>query len=279
MTLAWWTAALPNMEPRVATPKTDRTDRIVYTDAAGKSRIIAAVIIDPTGFKHTKYLRSVTHVRTGKRWVRTFAYTSYIYGLEMLTILATLMERGDDIRNQSVTFYIDNNNALLAILKNSAKPVAIQAMTGLIWHRIQELNITPWFERVPSKRNIADLPTRHVKNKIQVTQKDEIPTNHCPPCTDRNCHRQNFEGPTRRTTFDEKQKNSSPFRKTYGTIPAEYKLWDFFRGNEGNTSVLRTIDTSHREMKFRQNTTPSGAKYNRLGTLLPNPLQTLEIPR
>ena len=86
--MAWWTAALPNMEPRVATPKTDRTDRIVYTDAAGKSRIIAAVVIDPANFKHTKYLRSVTHIRTGLRWAKTFADTSYIYGLEMLAILA-----------------------------------------------------------------------------------------------------------------------------------------------------------------------------------------------
>ena len=86
--MAWWTAALPNMEPRVATPKTDRTDRIVYTDAAGKSRIIAAVVIDPANFKHTKYLRSVRHIRTGLRWAKTFADTSYIYGLEMLAILA-----------------------------------------------------------------------------------------------------------------------------------------------------------------------------------------------
>ena len=173
-TLAWWTAALPNLEPRTATPKTDRTDRVVYTDAAGKSRIIAAVILDPANFKLTKYLRSITHVRTGSRWVRTFEDTSYIYGLEMLAILATLMERGDDLRNQSVTFYIDNNNALLAILKNSAKPIAIQAMTGLIWHRIQELNITPWFERVPSKRNIADLPTRHVKIKYKSLKREKF---------------------------------------------------------------------------------------------------------
>ena len=174
MTLAWWTAALPNMEPRVATPNTDRTDRIVYTDAAGKSRIVAAVIIGPTNFKHTKYLRSVTHIRTGMRWAKTCADTSYIYGLEMLAILATLMERGDDIRNQSVTFYIDNNNALSAILKNSAKPLAIRAMTGLIWHRIQELNITPRFERVPSKRNIADLPTRHVKIKYKALKREKF---------------------------------------------------------------------------------------------------------
>ena len=80
----------------------------------------------------------------------------------MLAVLTTLMEKGAELANKSVTFYIDNN-ALLAILKNSAKPTPIQAMNGLIWRRIRELNITPRFERAPSKRNIADLPTRRVK--------------------------------------------------------------------------------------------------------------------
>ena len=35
-------------------------------------------------------------------------------------------------------------------------------MVALIWRRVRDLRITPWFERVPSKRNIADLPTRGV---------------------------------------------------------------------------------------------------------------------
>ena len=64
--------------------------------------------------------------------------------------------------NRSVTFYIDNINALLEIVKNNAAPAAIQAMTGLIWHRIRVLNITPLIGRVPSKRTIADLPTSRV---------------------------------------------------------------------------------------------------------------------
>ena len=48
----------------------------------------------------------------------------------------------------------------MAILKNSEKPISIQAMAGLIWNRIRELIITPRFERVPSKRSISGLPTR-----------------------------------------------------------------------------------------------------------------------
>ena len=59
-----------------------------------------------------------------------------------------------------MTFYIDNDNALQALVKNAAGPTVIQGMVALVWHRIRDLRTTPRFERVPSKRNIADLPTR-----------------------------------------------------------------------------------------------------------------------
>ena len=91
----------------------------------------------------------------------------------MLAVLTTLMEKGAELANKSVTFYIDNN-ALLAILKNSAKPTPIQAMNGLIWRRIRELNITPRFERAPSKRNIADLPTRRVKIQYKSLERGQF---------------------------------------------------------------------------------------------------------
>ena len=164
-TLAWWEASLPHMEPRVATPKGGRDERIVYTDYSGNSQISASMILDPSSFKNAKYIRPIKHIRTGGRWGKTFAPTSYIYGPEILAVLTTLMEKGADLANKSVTFYIDNNNFLLAILKNSAKSTSIQEMTGIIWHRIRELDVNPRFERVPPKRNIADLSMRRVKTQ------------------------------------------------------------------------------------------------------------------
>lgn len=39
----WWAATLPNATLRFANPKGGRVERVVYTDAAGKSQIIASV--------------------------------------------------------------------------------------------------------------------------------------------------------------------------------------------------------------------------------------------
>ena len=35
-------------------------------------------------------------------------------------------------------------------------------MTQLIWFRISDLNMVAWFERAPSKKNFADLPTKRI---------------------------------------------------------------------------------------------------------------------
>ena len=74
------------------------------------------------------------------------------------------MTKNNGLRDRTVTFYIDNNS-LRELIKNSGILVEIQALTALIWHRVRDLGIIPWFERAPSKRNIADLPKRNVRIK------------------------------------------------------------------------------------------------------------------
>ena len=90
-----------------------------------------------------------------------------------MAFLTTTMEKGAEMANRPVTCYIDND-ALLGILKNYAMPVSIQATAGLIWHRIRELNITPPPEHFPSKRNVADLPTRRTEIKYKAIKMGEF---------------------------------------------------------------------------------------------------------
>ena len=51
-TVRWRVVALGHMKPRKATPKPSAAERVVYTDAAGKSAIIAAAVCDPTNQIH-----------------------------------------------------------------------------------------------------------------------------------------------------------------------------------------------------------------------------------
>lgn len=77
----------------------------------------------------------------------------------MLAIFAILFGPASDLTGLNIIFFVDNNS-LEALVSNAPGPPAIAAMAQLIWYRISELNAAVWFERVPSTRNIADIPTK-----------------------------------------------------------------------------------------------------------------------
>ena len=158
--LQWWRTALTNLASRTVRPQKDRPDWIVFTDAATSTSIIAAVLIKRSDFIINENIDLIYASLTGEYWVKLFELTNLIYGLEMLALLATLYIPNTPLKNQNVTFHIDNRNAFEAVVKNNSNVTVISAMTQLIWHKISELGITAWFEWVPGNRNIADLPTR-----------------------------------------------------------------------------------------------------------------------
>ena len=53
--------------------------------------------------------------------------------------------------------------------------MVITAITHLIWHRLRQLNITAWFEWVPSNRNISDLPKKVSTTTLHGREKTTLP--------------------------------------------------------------------------------------------------------
>lgn len=124
-------------------------DIVMFADAATSARIIAAVTIIRDDFLRGESVYEVLTLSTGKHWEELFDSTNLIYGLEMLALLTKLYQRNEDQMGENITFHIDNGNAFEALVKNNAKPTVITAMTHLIWHRLNTLRITPWFEFGP----------------------------------------------------------------------------------------------------------------------------------
>ena len=148
--------------PRLTRNRKPATDLVIYTDAATATMIIAAIIVGTPVVLTSRALSSVLPLRVGKHWPRLFRDTALIYGLEMLAIFAVLIDPTVDLVVGNVTFYADSSNALQALASNAQGPPVIAAMTQLIWFRISELNMAAWFDRAPSKKNIADLPTNRI---------------------------------------------------------------------------------------------------------------------
>ena len=142
---------IAHMKHRKATPKHPMAERIVYSDAVGKSQIIATVRRKPGTFDSSNRIGPIRPSKTGDRRRKSFGATCYIYGLGVLAVLAILLGKCNELRDKSVTSYIDNNNSLCALGKNEADPPEIQAMVGFVCNSIRDIRITPWFDRVSPK--------------------------------------------------------------------------------------------------------------------------------
>ncbi len=66
----------------------------------------------------------------------------------------------EQLRGREVVIWSDNVGAEKATDKGAAKQFDQNALIHAIWLRIAELGIYAWVERVPTKLNIADLPSR-----------------------------------------------------------------------------------------------------------------------
>ena len=158
--LRWWVVALKALKPRVVRPYQKYPDILIYTDAATSTQIICALVISVDQFKTSHTISECATMTTGKRWKTLFNKTNYIYGLEMLALLALVIDPRADIDGKAIVFYLDNDNAVKAMVKNKSDTRVIQTMTLLIWHILAIRGVRAWFEWVGSNFNPADLPTR-----------------------------------------------------------------------------------------------------------------------
>lgn len=88
-----------------------------------------------------------------------FKETNQIYGLELLAVVQTSAGPSIDLAGKCATFYVGNNNARSALLRADSKALGISILAWIFRAICIKRNITPWFERVPGRINISDLPT------------------------------------------------------------------------------------------------------------------------
>lgn len=83
-----------------------------------------------------------------------------VCAVEAMAPLLTLLSC-PEISNCLWVHFVDNNSALYGLLKGqSSGSAAINAIAALTWDLLAKRSIHVWFERVPSKLNLADPPSR-----------------------------------------------------------------------------------------------------------------------
>jgi hypothetical protein len=83
-----------------------------------------------------------------------------IMSLEIAAILLALTTFTNELRGRTVVLYSDNVGAEKTSTKGSAKAFDHNKLQHEIWSLVLEHAIHLWVERVPSRENISDLPSR-----------------------------------------------------------------------------------------------------------------------
>ena len=90
-----------------------------------------------------------------------------ITSLEILAIMVALSTFANELRGRCVVIYTDNKGAEGATSRGSAKSFDHNQLIHEIWSHAFQFRMHLWVERVPSKWNIADCPSRFKYNLME----------------------------------------------------------------------------------------------------------------
>ena len=86
-----------------------------------------------------------------------------IFETEVLAITVALQIWRNRISNRPVVIFVDNNSARDVAVSGSARTKVPLVLVSTLLALEDELALTPWYARVPSKSNPADEPSRSNK--------------------------------------------------------------------------------------------------------------------
>ena len=73
-------------------------------------------------------------------------------------------------------FFIDNEAAGAALVRGTSEDETARALVGCFWRVCIENNVTPWIERVCSKNNPADEPSRGPVDDSEICEDHQFST-------------------------------------------------------------------------------------------------------
>ena len=140
---------------------------VLMTDAAfdpSKGAGLGAVLVSPTGsvvcwFGIQLSLKSLSSLLGKDR-------QTVIGEMETLAVAVSLMLWGPSVASSKLLIYIDNEGSRFSLIKGYSTAPAITRICALASNALDSYCIMPWFSRVPSLSNLADLPSRDVGHKL-----------------------------------------------------------------------------------------------------------------
>ena len=159
----WWMTYLSARFAATHSSALARPHFICWTDAAGASRLLAAVITSPRGlwFARCKVPDFI--------WAQLLPRDDDQIGVqEALAVLLLQATFSQLCAGALVTVFVDNDGVSYAFINGNSDAPEVNSMVAVFWLRSAKEHSSYVFHRVESASNIADGPTRPDKAGCEV---------------------------------------------------------------------------------------------------------------
>jgi hypothetical protein len=156
--LRWWCRVLSEkigiVWPLRSVP---RQHLELFCDAEGSPPRLAGVLFSNNGARIQAYKCDVSKIVLEAYRERSDAQ---IMTLEIMAILVAIYTFSDDLQGAVVRVWTDNTGGECTLRKGSAKQEDHNLLVFAVWFAAARLGCALWFERVGTKDNISDQPSR-----------------------------------------------------------------------------------------------------------------------
>ena len=151
--LEWWEDYIRSAPSRLMRRPPSKPTHVIYTDANGLGGL-GAVVIRPGGRRRTFHGSAPPSM-----WPR-LASTSAIYALEVLAVLRILRRIEAELAGATVRIFVDNDAATISLVAGRSRAAVVNEMVREAWLILARKGASAWLERVDTKSNPADEPSR-----------------------------------------------------------------------------------------------------------------------
>ena len=155
MAMKWWLHALTDMQAQTIAWSLSTSRATLLTDARGSPPRVAAVLVMDGQFSYTDW-----ELDSAMLNVFNHREDAQIMGLAVLAIAVGLCTYGQRMKEMPVRVFCDKARGEHALAAGSAKSDAHNVLIHSMWMVAMKLGLGLWVERVGTKDNIADLPSR-----------------------------------------------------------------------------------------------------------------------
>jgi hypothetical protein len=155
MSLKWWREALGAFQAQRVPWEPSTKKATLLTDARSTPPRVAAVLIVDGKHYYTDWAPDEAMLQMFSK-----RNDNQIMGLEILAVVVGICTFAKLLKGRSVKAYCDNVGGERALAAGAARSADHDRMIHGVWMMAMRLGLTLWTERVPTKDNIADLPSR-----------------------------------------------------------------------------------------------------------------------